>query len=130
MNALVFVDTKQMLVSAGEGKGLDMPKPFAKDIFLTEFLVAGNIFGLKTNTESLVEGTKLKLFRDKKNRYDRNSIVIKDDSDNRIGFVPVAKNEILARLLEAGKAMYAKITKSHSFSDGSLELTVGIYLEG
>lgn len=129
MNALVFVETKQLALGQAAGKGMELPKPFAKDIFLTEFAVAGNILSVPTDAKKLTEGSRLKLFRDTKNKYDKNSIVLKDAAGNRIGFVPMSKNEILARLLEAGKGLYAVVSKDIAEFDDCVEICVKIYLE-
>lgn len=128
MNALISLDAKQLAISQSIDRSLELPKPFAQDLFLTAFAVTGNVFGLPEWALTLKIGDRLKLFRDTKNRFDKNSIVIKDDAGNRIGFVPMNKNEILARLLEGGKALYAKVSKC--FADESdFEICVEIYME-
>lgn len=129
MNALVFVETKHMALGEAAGKEFDLPKPFAKDILLTEFEIVGNILSVPASAKELNEGSRLKLFRDTKNKFDKNSIVVKDDADNRIGFVPMSKNEILARLLEAGKGLYAVVSKNVTDIDETIEIRVKIYLE-
>lgn len=129
MNALTCIEIKQFGLASAMGKDLDFPKPFAKDILLTEFLVVGNTFGLTVDPVAVAEGVKLKLFRDTRNKYDKNSIVIKDCEDSRIGFVPMNKNEILARLLEAGKEVYAVVSKNVASIDGNVELTVKVFME-
>lgn len=129
MNALTCIEAKQIGLASAMGKGLDLPKPFAKDILLTEFMVVGNTFGLTVDPVTVAEGVKLKLFRDTRNKYDKNSIVIKDCEENRIGFVPMNKNEILARLLEAGKEVYAVVSKNVANIDGNVELTVKVFME-
>jgi len=128
VNALVFLETKKLALAEAASKGLDMPKPFAKDVFLTECPVVGNTFGLTVDPLTVAEGTRLKLLRDTRNRFDSNSIVIKDSKDNRLGFVPMDRNEILARLLEAGKDVYAVVSKCVTELDGRVELTVKIYM--
>lgn len=128
MNALISLNAKQLAISQCVDKSLDLPKPFAQDLFLTAFAVTGNVFGLPECSLKLKIGDKLKLFRDTKNRFDKNSIVIKDDAGNRIGFVPMNKNEILARLLEGGKALYAKVSKCAN-SESDFEICVEIYME-
>ena len=72
----------------------------------------------------------LKLFRDKNNRYDANSIVIKDKNGSRIGYVPTTKNEILARLLEGGRALYANVIKTKTLSSGVKRIDIKVYMEG
>lgn len=126
--ALTFFETKQIALASAMGKGLEIPKPFTQDVFLTECPVVGNTFGLTVDPMTVAEGTKLKLFRDNHNKFDKNSIVVKDGADNRLGFVPMEKNEILARLLEAGKDVYAVVSQNVSDVDGNVEFCVKIYL--
>lgn len=128
MNALTFIETKQIALADALGKGLDFAKPFGQEILLTECQVVGNTFGLTVDPATVVVGTKLKLLRDKHNSFDKNSIVIKDAQGNRLGFVPMAKNEILARLLEAGKDIYAVISKSDVDVENNVEICVKIYM--
>jgi len=127
-NALTFFETKQIALAGALGKGVDLPKPFAKDVFLTECPVVGNTFGLTVDPATLVMGTKVKLLRDSRNKFDKNSIVIKDAADNRLGFIPMAKNEILARLLEAGKDVYAIVSENMTDVDGNVELRVKVFM--
>ena len=128
MNALTLVETKQIALADALGKGLEIAKPFGQDILLTECPVVGNTFGLVVDPDSVTEGTRLKLLRDKRNKFDKNSIVLKDGEDNSLGFIPMAKNEILARLLEAGKEVYAVISRCVIAADAKVELSVKIYL--
>lgn len=128
MNALTFIETKQIALADALGKGLDIAKPFGQEILLTECQVVGNTFGLTVDPATVVVGTKLKLLRDKRNSFDKNSIVIKDVQGNRLGFVPMAKNEILARLLEAGKDIYAVVAKCDVDVENNIEICVKIYM--
>ena len=49
-------------------------------------------------------------FREPDNRYDKQAIVIKTVDGVKIGYVPKQDNVIFARLMDAGKLLFGKIT--------------------
>lgn len=129
MYELISLEEKQLDFVGKIGKELSVPLPFSKPILLTECEVVGNTFGLMVEPAGVRVGTRLSMFRDPFNKYDKNSIVIKDGAGTRLGFVPMSKNEIIARLLEAGKCVYCVVTECVVGIDGDLELNVAIYME-
>ena len=121
-NEIALVMTKELGLTQANNLG-ELPKPFAKDILLTTFELQDPVFGTTAKEMDLPHGCRLQLFRDRKNRYDKNSIVLKNAAGDRVGFVPISKNEILARLLEAGKVLYATVTQAQK------AVKIKIYLE-
>ena len=95
----------------GQGGGLDIPKPFERDIFLFDTHVAGttHVTGIEELEPYLNEGDKLDFFREPDNLHDEMAIVIKNANGIKIGYVPRADNAIFARLLDAGKLLFARI---------------------
>ena len=89
-------------------KGLIIPKPFEKDIFLFDTCVAGttHIEGI----DELEPYLKLEFFREPDNYYDKQAIVIKTENGVKIGYVPRRDNIIFSRLMDAGKLLFGKIT--------------------
>lgn len=65
--------------------------------------------------------------------YDEQAIQIfvspKGRPKQRIGYVPRAKNEILSRLMDAGKFLYGIIQEKHPHTDGQFDLTIRIFME-
>ena len=53
---------------------------------------------------------RLEFFREPDNRYDNQAIVIKTVDGVKIGYVPKQDNVIFARLMDAGKLLFGKIT--------------------
>lgn len=51
----------------------------------------------------------LQLFRELTNPYDEWAIVIKNEKGEKLGYVLRSRNLILARLMDAGKLIYAKV---------------------
>lgn len=96
----------------GKGGELSIPKPFEKDIFLFDTYVAGttHIEGIEELEPHLNNDDRLEFFREPDNRYDKQAIVIKTVNGVKIGYVPKQDNVIFARLMDAGKLLFGKIT--------------------
>ena len=47
--------------------------------------------------------------RESENKFDKLAILIFDKKERKIGYVPRHKNEILARLMDAGKLIFGKV---------------------
>lgn len=102
------------LVGLPHGKNgeISIPKPFEKDIFLFDTYVAGttHIEGIEELEPHLNVDDRLAFFREPDNRYDTQAIVIKTVDGVKIGYVPKQDNVIFARLMDAGKLLFGKIT--------------------
>jgi len=85
-------------------------KPFAREIMLIECHIAGTShMDLKGVEEALKPGDVLPLLREPDNAYDGLAIRIMDEEGHHLGYVPRAKNEALARLMDAGKLLFGRI---------------------
>lgn len=96
----------------GKNGDLTIPKPFEKDIFLFDTYVAGttHIEGIEELESHLNSDDRLDFFREPDNRYDNQAIVIKTVDGVKIGYVPKQDNVIFARLMDAGKLLFGRIT--------------------
>lgn len=96
----------------GKNGEISIPKPFEKDIFLFDTYVAGttHIEGIEELEPHLKNDDRLEFFREPDNRYDKQAIVIKTVDGVKIGYVPKQDNVIFARLMDAGKLLFGKIT--------------------
>ncbi len=84
--------------------------PFAREIMLIECHIAGTGYrDLKEVEPALLPGSFLPLKREPANEYDPLAIMILDDGGHHLGYVPRAKNEVLARLMDAGKLLFARL---------------------
>lgn len=92
---------------------LDLPKPFAQDIFLFDTHVAGttHIAGMEELAPLLEIGERLQFIREPENPYDKMAIAIKTEEGVKLGYVPKADNAIFARLMDAGKLLFGKIAQ-------------------
>lgn len=113
MGNLVKSDTGGLMgLLHGNNGELTIPKPFEKDIFLFDTYVAGttHIEGIEELEPHLNIDDRLEFFREPDNQYDKQTIVIKTIEGIKIGYVPKQDNIIFARLMDAGKLIFAKIT--------------------
>lgn len=113
----------------GKDGGLSIPKPFERDIFLFDTYVAGttHIEGIEELEPHLNIDDKLEFFREPDNQYDKQAIVIKTADGVKIGYVPQNDNAIFARLMDAGKLLFGKITAKEK--KGSwVKLGIKVYL--
>jgi len=103
-------------------------KPFSREIMLIECQIAGMIIlEVQTVEPQLVPGALLQLKREPENPHDPLAIMVFNEAGHHLGYVPRAKNEVLARLLDAGKLLFAKL-KSKSRQGDFLKVTAHIYL--
>ena len=96
----------------GANGELVIPKPFERDIFLFDTYVAGttHVEGIEELEQYLNVEDKLDFFREPDNQYDKQAIVIKTVDGVKIGYVPKQDNVIFARLMDAGKLLFGRIS--------------------
>ena len=98
--------------ASAAGTPLSVPVPFQSRIVLIEDTrIAGttHIRGIDEIVERLEVGSDLRFEREPGNLADYWAIKVYAD-DDRIGFVPADCNEVLARLMDGGKALSGKLT--------------------
>ena len=91
--------------------GLDIPRPFHHDIYLISVHIAGttHIENIDSLEPELTIGKRVSFFREPENEHDERAIVIKNDRGDKLGYIPRDKNEILSRLMDAGKLLYGEV---------------------
>lgn len=107
----------------------DLAMPFTRAIFLLDCYIAGTNFrpDLAGIEPTLTAGAPLKLQREPRNAFDESAIAIYDLENNKLGYIPKIKNEIPARLMDAGKNLSAKLI-AKQFIDSWLKLDIEIFL--
>ena len=110
--ALALIGAGGIIAAAdAAGASLSVPMPFQNKIVLIEDTrVAGttHIHGIDGIVKGLDVGSDLRLEREPNNLADSWAIKVFAGND-RIGYVPADVNEILARLMDGGKALSAKL---------------------
>jgi hypothetical protein len=121
-NIISILHSGEVLKAAG--------KPFARQIYLIEAHIAGTMYvnNIEKLEPNLTLGKKLSFFREPDNPHDKLAIVVRDDSGNKVGYVPRDKNEVLARLMDAGKLIYGTIHEKE-YMENWLKVSMQIYLD-
>lgn len=101
--------TPELLALIGSG-GVNALAPFTREIYLLDIVIAGTSFckELVEIESSLFPETVLKMIRHPKNEHDELAIGIYS-GNIRIGWVPMEHNEVISRLMDAGKAFFCRI---------------------
>lgn len=104
--------TPELLAFIGSG-GVKAVAPFTREIFLLDIVVAGTTFCEQIHElePNLLPETVLKMIRDPKNEYDELAIGIYYNG-MRMGWVPQEMNEVISRLMDAGKAFFCRIVST------------------
>ncbi len=119
-----FVTNVINLINKGE-----LPSPFSREIFLIDVHIAGTSYiDLSEIEPELLPGEIIFLKRETENKYDNLAIIILDKKGRKIGYVPRDKNEVLARLMDAGKMIFGKII-TKNYIDNWLKIDVEIFLK-
>lgn len=112
------------------GEGGLIPRPFVSTILLLDTFVTGTFFvkGVESLVEKLQSGVRLELRREPANRYDKYAILVNDPDGNKLGYIPRKNNIVLANLMDAGKSVYAKLTRKKSHYS-SVDLGISVFME-
>jgi hypothetical protein len=117
----------ELLALIGTG-GVDALAPFTREIYLLDVVVAGTTFckELDTLEPLLLPETVLRMIRQPKNEHDEMAIGIYHQQI-RLGWVPREHNEVISRLMDAGKAFFCRV--QHAKRKGEwLKVDVRIYM--
>ena len=76
----------------------------------------------------LKPGKRLKMVSEPENPYDPKAIMIQTETGTKIGYVPERDNLVFARLMDAGKQLFARIKEKETRGKW-LRIQIGIYLQ-
>ncbi len=125
---LTIIDDVKKALMRGAFDGQGLPMPFTKEIFLIACHVAGTSYrDAKMFEPELRIGDFLVLKREPKNPHDPLAIAIFDEKGRKLGYVPQAKNEVLARLMDNGKFLFGKLV-SKEWIDDWLKIDIRIFM--
>ena len=106
----------------------ELIKPLSNEILLFDSYVAGTSYiEDETILEEIKEGDKLTLKREPDNRFDDNAILVFDEKNRKLGYIPEKDNIVFARLMDAGKYLTAKVNSCES-KGFFKQINIGIYL--
>ena len=109
--------------------GVRLPAPYQQDLLLLRTEIAGTTHttGIEELEPFLRPGERLELVRVPDNPSDPNAIKLYTRDGVKLGYVPRQENQILARLMDAGKLLYAVI-REKSWRGAWLQLGIDIYM--
>lgn len=113
-----------------EGDGDAMPMPFEREIYLFDTYVAGttHIPNIDALEPFIHEGSKLNFVREPSNAYDHMAIRVEMEDGQKIGFVPQDDNVVFARLMDAGKFLFGRVT-AKTYKGSWLRIDFRVYLK-
>jgi len=130
-NELIKIDETNIVSILNSWKtGLDVGKPFSKQIYLISASIAGLYYvdNIEDVLDEIKPESKLRFVREPDNQYDELAILVKNQNGNKLGYVPRKKNPILARLMDAGKHIYGTVKKIKN-DDSYMNVEMEIFME-
>jgi len=131
MNEIIRIDETNIVSFLNSGKSLlDAGKPFSREIFLISASIAGAYYvdDIHTLLDKIKIGAKLRFVREPDNKHDELAILVKDQDNNKLGYVPRQKNPILARLMDAGKLIYGTV-KTIDNNESLIDVEMEIFMD-
>lgn len=128
MSNLVLIDPNIVSLIIGSFGSDGMPMPFVQEIFLIDCNVAGTShLDLEKIEPQLMIDDLLITKREPSNKYDAHAIMILTKEGEKLGYIPREKNEIISRLMDAGKIIFGRII-SKKWQNDWLRMSIKIYL--
>ena len=126
--AIIKIDPKYLEIVRTSLDKTGLPKPFVQEVELLNCNIAGTTFlNLKDIEPNLKKNQLLVLKREPKNEYDDKAIMILTEDGQKLGYVPQEKNEILSRLMDAGKLLFGRLDEKN-WVGRWLRLDIQVYL--
>ena len=126
--AIIKIDPKYLEIVRTSLDKTGLPKPFVQEVELLNCNIAGTTFlNLKDIEPNLKKNQMLVLKRELNNEYDDKAIMILTEDGQKLGYVPQEKNEILSRLMDAGKLLFGRLDEKN-WVDRWLRLDIQVYL--
>ncbi len=121
--------TEHELVTIIETSGItNLIKPLIKEIYLFDTYIAGTSFIEDSAIfKTLKVNDHLILRRETDNKFDEKAILILNQQNQKLGYIPRKDNEIFSRLLDAGKLLTASI-KEINLKGDYYTIKINIYL--
>lgn len=105
----------------------ELIKPLVNEIHLFDTYIAGTSYiEDKSVFDNLKENDKLTLKRED-NVFDSKAILVLDNKNIKLGYIPEVDNIIFSRLMDAGKLLVGKV-KSIKKLKNYYKISIGIYM--
>lgn len=127
-NSLAKIDPKLVALIHGSFRQDNELQPLAREILLAECHVSGTLGDeLKAVEAALTSGALLALQREPGNAHDKLAIRVYDAASHALGYIPRITNAPLARLMDAGKQLFARVEAKEWRGDW-LRIDIGVYM--
>lgn len=124
-----------LAVSFLKQNGNSVQSPFSRDIFLMNTMINGamHVDGIHERAAALHEGERVQLILEPKNKYDDKAILVKNETGDKLGYIPRIKNEVLYYLMDAGKYLFGivkegDIGENLDPEDRWIEIYIDVYM--
>lgn len=128
------METEQSLIKVNSGllaalsSGAININVLPKEILVLECIAAGTSFRRLNKVEKQLEAqVKLTLKREPENEYDEFAVALYF-ANEKTGYIPKTKNEVIARMMDAGKQFYA-VLQAKEWEGNWLRLDIKVYLK-
>lgn len=123
MDKLIKIDTSLIIKNTQDMN--EYLKPMSRDIYLFTTKIA-NTYKLKDKAPLLSLEIKEKLFFKRgESKYEDNQIIIYNKNGDVVGYVPEVDSMVFARLMDAGKMLFAVVKSiSHTASVPLIEIDI------
>ena len=103
--------------------------PYDREILLLECDIAGTSYikDVDALDPELKAGACLTCVREPGNRHDAMAIRLQTDSGRKAGYIPRANNEVIARLMDAGKLILTRV-ESKAWIGSWLKVSIQVLL--
>lgn len=125
MNEIALQGEGSLIMSNG-GDLSELIKPLSREIHLFDTFIAGTANTDKQLLGKLNAGDKLDL-RSEVNKFEENAVAVYFGG-NKIGYIPEKDVIIFSRLLDAGKALTAKVCDIDRSYNNLTKIKISIYL--
>lgn len=125
MDEIAIQGEGSLIMSSG-GDLSELIKPLFREIHLFDTFIAGTANTDKQFLDKLDTGDKLDL-RSEVNKFEENAVAVYSDG-GKIGYIPEKDVIIFSRLLDAGKALTAKVCDIDRSYSGFMKIKISIYL--
>ena len=107
-----------------------LEEPFSREVYLLSTYVAGTTYipGIEELEPFIQPGDRLAFVRDPDNVHDALAIRVENAHGVKLGWVPRDDNPVFARLMDAGKLLFGRVTKKE-WKEKWLRIDFDIYLE-
>jgi len=100
---------------------------FARELVVLECHIAGTSYlDLEEVEPRLKTDDRFFLLREPENEFDTFAVAIYTADKSKLGYLPKSRNESVARLLDAGKSLFAVLV-SKDWQDDWLKLSVKVF---